>query len=495
MTTKVVKGSLWTLAGQVLPLGVSLITSPIVIRLLGAEGYGVMLLVLLIPGFLAFADFGMGMASTKFASGAYAAGSPDKEARIVRTAALIALLTSIPAAAALFFLSGTVVGWLNVPEHLLGEASLSLKIAAITFPINLLCLIFNTPQLTRLRMDLNTLVNSGFRIIGAITIPIVIYLGGGLLGVFIVLFAASSLTLFGHLFFSGRLLKGLFQTSIEREAIRPLLRFGGGLVIAGAAALLLINLEKLVLTRITSVKTLAYYSVAATFASMITLFSSSMIQSLIPAFSQLQGEDRRDQLNALYSRGIRLNLIWVLPVLVFLAVIAKPFFTFWGGEDFGRESPMPFYIILGGLAFNVLAYFPYATIMASGRTGIFAKLYWFELVPYILLVIWFTMRYGASGTAAAWSIRIIADAVILFALAKKIGGVSFKTQTIRSFTGAFAIMLLPFAAILYFRELNPVVIIVTLISTAIYALIVWKVVLEREEIAWLSNKFNSYFAR
>lgn len=36
MTTKVVKGSLWTLLGQVLPLGVSLVTTPFVTRMLGA---------------------------------------------------------------------------------------------------------------------------------------------------------------------------------------------------------------------------------------------------------------------------------------------------------------------------------------------------------------------------------------------------------------------------------------------------------------------------
>lgn len=57
MTTKVVKGSLWTLLGQVFPLGVSLITTPFVIRMFGAEGYGVLILVALIPTYLGFADF------------------------------------------------------------------------------------------------------------------------------------------------------------------------------------------------------------------------------------------------------------------------------------------------------------------------------------------------------------------------------------------------------------------------------------------------------
>ncbi|MBK7801073.1 MAG: oligosaccharide flippase family protein [Chloracidobacterium sp.] len=118
MTTKVVKGSLWTLAGQVAPLGVSLFTTPFVIRLLGSEGYGVLILVGLIPTYFAFADFGMGIASTKFASEAYAAGDSEKEARTVRTAALIALIVSLPVAAAIFIFSNAAIAAFNVPAHL-----------------------------------------------------------------------------------------------------------------------------------------------------------------------------------------------------------------------------------------------------------------------------------------------------------------------------------------------------------------------------------------
>ena len=68
MTTKVVKGSMWTLAGSVAPLAVSFISTPFIIRYLGAESYGVLLLVGLIPAYFSFADFGMGVASTKFAA-------------------------------------------------------------------------------------------------------------------------------------------------------------------------------------------------------------------------------------------------------------------------------------------------------------------------------------------------------------------------------------------------------------------------------------------
>ena len=78
MTTRVVKGSLWTLLGQVLPMAVALIATPFTIRFLGSEAYGVVILVGLIPMYFSFADFGMGIASTKFGSEAYGEGNRKK---------------------------------------------------------------------------------------------------------------------------------------------------------------------------------------------------------------------------------------------------------------------------------------------------------------------------------------------------------------------------------------------------------------------------------
>src|SRR4029078_2758549 len=98
MTTKVVKGSLWTLGGQVLPMMVSFFATPFVIRFLGSEKYGVLILVGLIPTYFSFADFGMGIASTKFGSEAYGQGDTRQEGAVVRTADFIAffLLLIVP---------------------------------------------------------------------------------------------------------------------------------------------------------------------------------------------------------------------------------------------------------------------------------------------------------------------------------------------------------------------------------------------------------------
>jgi O-antigen/teichoic acid export membrane protein len=258
MVSRVVTGSVWTLAGNLLPLGLSFIATPIVIRLLGAEGYGVFALIGLLPSYFAFADLGMGMASTKFGSEAFADNDLERETELVRTTAIIALIISSPIAILLFSFSLDIAKLLNVPDRLLGDASLGLKFTCLTFVIGFLNNIFNAPQLARLRMDLNMLVTSAFRVLGIIGVPIVLYLGGGIAIAASVLTTVAVLTLIGHIIVSGRLNPSLYQVSIARESVRRLLRFGGALALSAIAAVLLVNLEKLVLTKVTSVQTFAY---------------------------------------------------------------------------------------------------------------------------------------------------------------------------------------------------------------------------------------------
>lgn len=494
MTTKVVKGSMWTLVGQIAPLAVSLVTTPFVIRMLGAEGYGVLILIGLIPGYFGFADFGMSIASTKFGSEAYAANDPDHEARVVRTAAVIALLTSLPIAMAIVAFSGPIVTLFNVPEQLQVEAALALKFAAVTFVANFLNGIFNTPQLARLRMDLNTFVTSGFRIVGIAATPIVIYLGGGILGAAVVLMTASLLTLAGHILISGRLLPRLFDLTIERGVIRPLLSFGITIVFALAAAMLLANLEKLLLPRFASVEVFAYYSVAFTLATMMTLFSNSMSQSLIPAFSRLFAEKKNAHVQELYSRALRINLIVFTPTVALLMVVARPFFTVWAGQDFGENSTGAFYILLLGLIFNFSATVAGAVMIAAQKTKASAILYWTELAPYIMLAGVLTYYWGAVGAALAWSIRVIAEAVALLMLVKKLVGlrVDLSESRIRQLLMASLFLIgAPILAI-YAPSQYALLLIVATLGLATYSGLVWRTAITESERSFIVTKLRGF---
>ena len=497
MTTKVFAGSLWTLLGQILPVFVSFFTTPFVIRLLGEESYGVYILVGLIPSYFSFADFGMSLASTKFGAEAYSRRAAEEEGKIVRTSALIALFLSFPIAVGIFGFSYYIVEWFNIPETLHYQASIALKMASVTFLSNFLCNIFNTPQLSRLRMDLNTFANTAFKLLGTISVPIIIFMGGGIVGAIFALMIASLLTLATHLFLSFRLLNELFRFSIDRTLISPLMKFGGALTLAGIATILLTNIEKIILTRVASVEALAYYSVAYTLANMATLFSTAMIQSLLPAFSQLVAPEKKEELNLLFSRSLRINTIGFLPILVLLATAAQPFFTIWAGENFGRESTVPFYILLIGLFFNMIAYIPYGVVITSSKSTIFAKLFWLELIPYALVVGFLTYTFGAKGAAAAWSLRVVFDAIAITWFARKYVGVKINVwgSKLNLFLFSILALLAPLLFTIISGSHSKWLYGIIILSLIFYLLIVWKHFVLIEEKNWLTRKIKEFSKR
>ena len=495
MTTKVVKGSIWTLSGTVLPLAVAFIATPFVIRFLGTEGYGVLLLVNLVPMYFNFADFGMSVASTKFASEAYGQGDPEKERAVVWTAVSIAAVSVSIIAVPIILFSFPIVSVLNVPAHLLTEANLALKISAAAFAIGVLASVLNSPMLARLRMDLVTTTGALTKVVAAAVVPIILFFGGGIAGAVTWTFLVAVFSLALVFFFSGRLLPGLTRPVFDSTLLAPLLRFGASWFVAMIAAILLVNLEKLLLTKMVSVEALAYYSVAFTVANMAGMFSQAMSQSMMPAFSQLMTPEKRSQFDALFARGIRFNIIWLLPALMVMVLAAESFFTLWAGEEFGRQSTLPFYILLAGLFFNILAYIPHASITASGRTDVFAKLYWIELAVYVVLAWLLIGRFGIIGAAIAWSLRVFLDAFVIIALSKRIAGAKFAFFAhFGVLLAAIGVLILPivlYASGLYF----PIVLTAGVIALGLYSILVWNRFVDADEKAWMKALVRGMLAR
>jgi len=156
---------------------------------------------------------------------------------------------------------------------------------------------------------------------------------------------------------------------------RPLVKFGLGYVVAAVAMVLLMNGEKAILTNRYSTTELGYYSLGFTLATMLTMFSGSVVQALLPAFSRLQSADDESRLSSLFSTGIRLSLIWLVPATGLLLVVAQPFFKYWANERYAAASTTPFYILLAGIGFNIMAYMPYSSNLAAGRTQVPPKLF------------------------------------------------------------------------------------------------------------------------
>ena len=489
LTTRVVRGSLWSIGGQAATLLATLIATPFVIRLLGAELFGLLALINVLLGYLSFADMGMGWASTHFASDAHGRGDEEGEAKVVWTALVMAAGPSLIFALALVVGAPTLVHQvLNLPGYLHEVATVAIRIATIAFVARALTGVMNSPELARLRMDLLVLINAGTLIAQLMTVPVVLFVGGGFTGAMWVIAAFGVVALALHVIVGMRLSPSLRRPRIDTGLCKPLARFGGGVLVTAFATIVLSTVDKIFLSRYVSVQALAYYAVAFNLSFILTQAPLAMVQSLLPAFSQLKNDvARRMALRDLYWRALRGTLLWVAPVAVFICVIARPFFTLWAGPEFGRESTPLMYLLAVGFVFEAMAYIPFTLLVALGRTDLVAKCHVGVLIPYVIVSALAIRSYGAYGAAIVWSLRAIVSLIVFAAVASQVSG--FRLNVLpakpRAYLTSMIVLLVPLIAVFWLSSSSVVRIGVGITALAAHSILILTRVLENEERSWL----------
>lgn len=494
LTLRVAQGTLWTLGGQGIAVLAALVATPIVIRLLGPESYGALALINVLIGYLSFADLGMTVASTRFAADASEREGDDSEAAVVWTSLALSLVPALLLAASVaLFARPLVVHALKLPVHLQDVTTIGLRIAAAGFVFRVAAGVMNSPQLVRLRMDLNALVTHGATLLQVVLVPVVLFCGGGLTGAVTVVAISALLGALAHTRVSMKLLPALRRPSFDRGLLQPLARFGSGLVISSAAAVLLVGAEKAFLARFASVESLAYYAVACNLASLLGVVPGALANTALPAFSRLQASPDRTELAKLYSRTLRGTLLWIAPTGLLLCVLARSFFTIWAGPDYGVNSTPAFFIAVGGLIFSILAYAPYCLLVSYGRSEIIARIHVMELLPYLPVAALLTWYFGIIGAAAAWSLRLAFDAALFAIFARRIAGfrASLFPTGKASYLAATGFLLVPFLLVLN-GAAAAVVATATLGALAAYVVIVWIRVLQQEERALIASLLRKY---
>lgn len=484
LTSRVVRGSMWNFGGQGVTLLATLIATPFVIRLLGTEGYGLLALINALIVYLAFGDMGMAWASTRFASEAHARGDDQGEATVIWTALVVAAGPALFVASILIFGARPLVQYgLRLPLHLQVAAVIALRLAAVVFVARALVGVLNTPELVRLRMDLVTLINVGTLVGQIVLVPVVLFLGGGLTGAVTVIAGSAVLCACLHGLVSLRLLPQFARPRLDLALLKPLARFGGAVVIASFVTLLLGNVDKVLVSRFASVETLAYYAVALNLASMLTQAPMAMVQSLLPAFSQLQAHPDHSDLYALYQRALRGTLLWVAPAAILICVVARPFFTIWAGPEYGRASTLPLYVLAGGLIFEAMSYVPVYLLIALGRADTVARWNGAMLVPYIVLSTFAIIWLGAVGAAVVWSLRAVVSAIAFALTVKGISGFAFSPlpKSKQGYLTALAVLVLPVLLACYLTQSLPARLSVTLIALLAHGVLIFARVLTVEE--------------
>lgn len=404
-----------SLIGQVAALGTSLIATPIVLRQLGPAQYGFLSLMTGILSYLVLADLGMGMASTRFAADALARGREDEEVAIVWTAVAWTVTPGLVAAVALWLLAGDIAGVIHLPVALHEPAAICLRLAAVAGVARIAGNVFNTPQLARLSWTTYIIVNSGTSVAQVALTPLLLLIWPNVIVAGAVIAATSVIAAAGQFLFSYRVQPKLLPPRMRGAPTRSLISFGSAIVISGLVNVPLYNASQFLLARLVSVRQVAYYAVALTVASLLSVGPLALSSPLLPALTRAR--HNRADLTHVYRLAMRLLALWIPPVAVLLFFAAQPVLTLWAGTRYGVNSTDPFYIMLVGMVLSILDYGPQTVLEAHQRTRILARWRLLELIPHLIITYLLISAFGLIGAALAWSLRFVVETTVLSVVA------------------------------------------------------------------------------
>jgi O-antigen/teichoic acid export membrane protein len=197
--------------------------------------------------------------------------------------------------------------------------------------------------------------------------------------------------------------KGRRVSRFELNLLREVWRFAAGMTGISVMAVVLTQLDKIILSKVLSLEAFGYYSLAWRVALGIYYLVGPINAAFFPRFSQLVAQSDQQQLARLYHRSCQLMSVVVIPVTVILAMFAGEVLLLWTmNATIAAESQIMMALLVTGTAINGLMTLPLSLQLAHGRTRLVFLTNTVAVVLLAPLIYVMSLRYGGVGAAWVW---------------------------------------------------------------------------------------------
>jgi O-antigen/teichoic acid export membrane protein len=187
------------------------------------------------------------------------------------------------------------------------------------------------------------------------------------------------------------------------SALLGIWRFAAGMMTITFLALLLTQVDKILLSRLLTLESFGYYALAWALANALNMLAMPITGAFYPRFTELAANGDDLALRALYHQGAQLVTVLNGSAAMMLMVFSDRILRLWTGNPVLTQHVAPVMLVLAlGMMFSGMMAIPYQMQLAHGWTSLTIKINIVSvglLVPAILLV---APAHGAIGTAWVW---------------------------------------------------------------------------------------------
>jgi O-antigen/teichoic acid export membrane protein len=272
-----------------------------------------------------------------------------------------------------FALSGWFASrWLNVhtlPKHQVHLALLAAGVAlAIRWPVSLYNGVLAGFQL-QVRQNVVTIIAALVRFIG---------------GVAIILFVSRTVTAYMMWQVAAALLEvtamgtiawravgaSPFGARFDPTVVRSVWRFMAALNIVSVAALVVSQIDRIVISKRLPLADLGYYSIAVTATGAITMVSAAVSAAVFPRFAAQSALDDDASLLRTYRQAAHAVGFVSVAASLPLAFFARPILSLWVGSRLYSQTPTVLTLLSVAFLLNAMYSVPYTLAIATAHTRI-----------------------------------------------------------------------------------------------------------------------------
>lgn len=414
-----VLNAVFSVIAWVIPMAVNFGTTPILLRLLGPDGFGLQNLVGLVIGYLAVMDLGLDIAVVKFLSEYHARGEVEQENRLLSTNLQLYCVIG---------LLGLLVIWLSanllatrffvIPDDLKPQAVLVFQLAGVGFLVNMLTAWGSSTLQSLQRYDLVGTLSMINNVFGTLAGLAVVYLGNGIVGYVGTRIAVSFIV---ALLFVVLVRRSLPLLRLSWKLDREMLRRIGGVVAYGfvlrITGILTTGIDRTLIGAWIGTAAVTLYVVPSLVSTSMRQIVPRALSFLFPMTSELSSTGKHVYLQQILTQVIgsvaKISVSMFVPVFVLADIIL----TLWVGQDIANQSTQVFRILLVSGFFASFSIFAAAVIPGLGRFRVFTVYTVVKAMVMVVCGIVLIPLWGIIGAGMAVLVGgIVETAYTFFAL-------------------------------------------------------------------------------
>jgi O-antigen/teichoic acid export membrane protein len=402
-----------------LPMIAGLVFVPLLLHGLGTARYGFLSLVWVLIGYFSLFDLGLSRALTQRVALLGAREDSHQLRTAVATGMLLICALSVVSVPLLFACKGLLID--NVVRssvELTGEASRAFPWIVIGVPVVILAAGVRGILEGEHRFAEVNIVRTPAGVMMFAGPWLAMRISPTLESVTLAVLIVRALQLLGFVWQAWPLLSASLKLRIfDRAEVRMLFGFGLWMTVSNIISPLLVYLDRFVIAHFGNLSDVSYYSTPFDLLSRSLFLSSAIGGVMFPAISAALARAPHD-VPRLVRQNYMMLVMFFLPPLSLVVLLAKPALTLWLGADFAARSAQIMQVLAVGIFVNAMTSVATSQLHAIRRADLTAKCHLVELPIYLAALAFLVQHYGILGAALAWLGRVSLDLVLLTSLAQ-----------------------------------------------------------------------------